>query len=47
MPIIPVLGSLRQEDCEFGAILCYTATLCFKKQGREKSLGEREKRDKN
>jgi hypothetical protein len=37
MPVIPALGKLRQEDCEFQASLNYIARLCQKgrKEARE------------
>jgi hypothetical protein len=36
MPVIPVLKRLRQEDCEFEAILGYLARPCFKKPPKPK-----------
>jgi hypothetical protein len=30
MPVIPALGRLRQEDCEFQARLGYIANFCLK-----------------
>jgi hypothetical protein len=39
MPVILVLGWLRQKDLEFQVSLDYTVRLCFKKR-REKRRGE-------
>jgi hypothetical protein len=38
LPIIPVLGRLKQEDCKFKANLGYTEKHCLKKrkEGKEK-----------
>jgi hypothetical protein len=36
MPIIPTLGRLGQEDCDFEASLSYTVRLCLKKSKQNK-----------
>jgi hypothetical protein len=35
-PVIPALGKLRQEDCEFQASLDYTVRSCLKKKKKKK-----------
>jgi hypothetical protein len=38
MPIIPALGRLRQENCEFKASLDYSETLSKKKERKKNFL---------
>jgi hypothetical protein len=42
LPVIPALGELRQEDCEFESSLAYIGRLCLKK--KEKKEGRQRRR---
>jgi hypothetical protein len=42
VPVIPALGSLKQEDFEFDVSLGYTARLCLKTKQKKNNMKSRE-----